>query len=344
MSLLDRIAADVRRPDMLRGVVATVTAVGTTTVDLSVLGGSVEGVPCARAYAVPTVGDVVLVVKVASAWVVLTSLGTYNTAGVPTIVGTAGGIPAGGSGQVLTPDPAAPTGFSWVDRGFRRQFWQLTAAGVQAKTLDYTVLANSEHVYLNGVELFEGSQWSRTDYTLSLLSGADCRVDDWLEIRYASAEPRPLLLNIPFQASGWRASPLGSAGLLTSFVDPGFDDSSWADATCPIGWGPFVDIDGHAVATAMPHINTGQLGHEADFVVRRWIAPGTGILVTTDESTSCGIYANGAFIGGSNTGSAVKASQPMPDQAAPWLLAVAIAVTNGASSGGVDIEVTGTPA
>jgi hypothetical protein len=75
VNLLDRLAADAKSPDLLRGVVATVTAVGSGTVTVSVQGGTVAGVPKARSYTSPAVNDVVLVVKVGSAWLALTALG-----------------------------------------------------------------------------------------------------------------------------------------------------------------------------------------------------------------------------------------------------------------------------
>jgi hypothetical protein len=74
-SLLDVLAAELGRPDTVRAVVGTVTAVGAGDVSVSIAGGTVDGVPCARVYAAPAAGDVVLVLKIGSAWLALTALG-----------------------------------------------------------------------------------------------------------------------------------------------------------------------------------------------------------------------------------------------------------------------------
>lgn len=75
LNLLDHVAADARRQDVVRGVVATVTAVSGRLVTLDITGGAVAGIPAAKAYATPAVGDVVLVLKLGDAWLALTALG-----------------------------------------------------------------------------------------------------------------------------------------------------------------------------------------------------------------------------------------------------------------------------
>lgn len=75
MNLLDLLASDAARPDVVRGVVATVTSVGTGVVSISVNGGTVTNVPIAQSYSSPAVGNVVLVLKLGSAWLALTALG-----------------------------------------------------------------------------------------------------------------------------------------------------------------------------------------------------------------------------------------------------------------------------
>jgi len=75
MNLIDLLAADTRAADTVRAVVGTVTAVAGRRVTVSVGGGAVPGVPVARVYSAPAVGDVVLILKIGSAWLALTPLG-----------------------------------------------------------------------------------------------------------------------------------------------------------------------------------------------------------------------------------------------------------------------------
>ena len=342
-TLLDHLAADARRADQLRSVVATVTAVGTNTVDLSVNGGTVPGVPVADSYAAPTVGDVVLVVKLHSAWLAFTRLGT--NAATPAAVLTAHGpVVLGTDGQTLTAAPSAPAGVSWTDRPrFHEQRWTLTVDGPHARRLDKVVVPESEHVYLNGFLQTEGVDWSRTDTTLSVLAGMDARAGDELSIRYAYTADAPLALNIPFRSDGWLAKTATATANLTDWVAPDYDDSAWTSAACPIGWGDFTDTHGDPVATVMPSGHVPLLGHEFDGVVRRLIAPGTGIVLGISETNYFTAYVDGVEVAAYSTGNPVEVTVPIPDQTEPWLLAVVLTVANGYTAGGVDLEVTGTP-
>lgn len=190
MSLLDRLAADVRRPDALRSVVAVVTAVGDRTVDLSVAGGSVSGIPVATAYAAPVVGDVVLVVKIGSAWLALTGLGDWNPAALPGVVTTTGPLPVGTNGQVLVPDSTAPTGLTWTDLPtWVRNRFSLTSTTPTLALTHHPVEDESMRVELNGIPQDEGADWSRVGTSLSVLAPMGALAGDVLDVHYPQTGP-----------------------------------------------------------------------------------------------------------------------------------------------------------
>jgi hypothetical protein len=74
-NLLDQLAAELGRADNVRAVVGTVASVAGRTVTVTVAGGTVPGVPLARSYLAPQVGDTVLILKIGVAWLVLAALG-----------------------------------------------------------------------------------------------------------------------------------------------------------------------------------------------------------------------------------------------------------------------------
>lgn len=74
-NLLDVLSAELGRGDNVRATVGTVTGVSSRTVTVTIAGGTVAGVPCARVYAAPANGDVVLILKIGAAWLALTALG-----------------------------------------------------------------------------------------------------------------------------------------------------------------------------------------------------------------------------------------------------------------------------
>lgn len=59
------------------------------------------------------------------------------------------------------------------------------AGGAEDLTLTFLPMAESEHVYLNGVFQDEGTVWTRDGVTLSLLSGMGAVAGDLVEVRYA---------------------------------------------------------------------------------------------------------------------------------------------------------------
>lgn len=71
MNLLDALATNT---DTLRAVTAKVTAVSGRKVTLSVQGSTVAGIPVASSYQDPKVNDVVVALKIGSAWVVVSDL------------------------------------------------------------------------------------------------------------------------------------------------------------------------------------------------------------------------------------------------------------------------------
>lgn len=94
MRLLDELAAQATRPDNVRALTATIAVLAQGRADLDIGDGRVPGVPIADCYPDPQVGDVALVVKIGSTWLVLTSLG--KGAGKPNLIRTSPGFEAGG--------------------------------------------------------------------------------------------------------------------------------------------------------------------------------------------------------------------------------------------------------
>lgn len=216
--------------------------------------------------------------------------------------------------------------------------------------------SSSVQVKLNGLGLVEGTDYT-VDYDTGIVTVSDDLVeDDVLTVDYwttgeliAGSLPAEvdIDLNIPFASDGWSYHTVTNYSDIATWVTPAYDDSAWPVGATPIGLTGYTDVDGHAVASVVPPDNTGLLGHVMDLVVRRWIAPGTGITVTLDETNYVqGVYVDGTFItgSGSSTGNPRKYTVAIPDQAADWLLAVPMDVGNGYTAGGIDIEVTGTEA
>lgn len=231
----------------------------------------------------------------------------------------------------------------WVDESFT-----LASDGAQTVDLAFLPVNGSEDIKLNGIGQLRTTDWTRSGQTVSVLAAMDARTDDELTVHYQYLAGVPwaptdaLELNIPLQSDGWKYHSMNSASLLTTYVDPAFDDSAWDEGTCPFGHGAYTDADGHPKATTVPNVNTGDLGHVVDFVVRRHLPAGTGITVTVDESNYCIVYADGVQIGGSSTGNPVKFTTTAITKTAPWVLAIYQFVGNGYTNGGCDISVSGT--
>lgn len=235
----------------------------------------------------------------------------------------------------------------WYDDHFT-----LASAGAQSLALTYLPIVFSEDVKISGLGAERGVHWDRDasgqEQAVRLLTASDARVGELVTVHYQyqigmpSKPADPLLLNIPFQADGWKYHELTSIGLLSTYVDPLYDDTGWAVGTAPLGIGSYTDVDGHPKATTVPAGNTGGLGHVEDFVVRRWLPPGTGIVVTFDETNYMDAYVNGTLLTSRSTGLPEHFTSAVADQTANWLLAVYVTVANGYTAGGVDISVSGT--
>lgn len=263
------------------------------------------------------------------------------------------------SAQPVNKLPGAPDALFGFDGGsggasaaVLSPYWDeftLASNGAQDVTLSFVPVEMSEHVYLRGVEQgVSGTFWTRDSLTLSLTSAADARTGDTLTVKYLMREEQsdPISdeseLNVPFQSGGWSYIGVTSAGQVATYVDPATDASSWAEGTAPLGWSTFVDIDGHAKATSLPNVNTGQLGHVYDAVIRRDMPAGNDIEVTYDVSNYVGVYVDGTVVASSSTGAPAKATVVVGDMPAAWVLALYVTVANGYTDGGIDVQVTGT--
>lgn len=74
---------------------------------------------------------------------------------------------------------------------FQYDTFTLAADGAQTKTLSQTPLDASTHVYLNGIEQLEGTDFTISDTILSILAGMDALTDDVVDVRYAYATDIP---------------------------------------------------------------------------------------------------------------------------------------------------------
>jgi len=99
--------------------------------------------------------------------------------------------------------------------------WTLTASGAQTKTLSNTPVTNSSHVYLNGVEQLEGTDYSRSGTTLSVLAAMGALGGDVLEVRYLYAAGVSTTQN-----AGPFADTFNRTDSLTT-INPASDGNNW---------------------------------------------------------------------------------------------------------------------
>lgn len=115
------------------------------------------------------------------------------------IPGTVGGRVSNASPAPVTSEQLAAdrgtvaTGVAVGGDEFKRDRFPLTVAGVQDVTLTYLPKDASAHVYLNGIEQDEGTDYSLADQVLSILAAMGALADDVLETRYAYEAARPTL-------------------------------------------------------------------------------------------------------------------------------------------------------
>jgi hypothetical protein len=225
----------------------------------------------------------------------------------------------------------------------------LASAGAQDLTLTYVPVPMSWNVEHNTLGLLDTTNYTISSNVLSLISGVDSlEIGDTIQVQYDYLEEQadPIgdesEINIPFQSGGWSYIGSASPAARTTQMTVATDFSSWAVGTAPLGWNTYVDVDGHPKATELPHVNTGELGHEWDAVIRRAMPGGTGIVVTVDETNFCDVYADTTLIAFSSSGGALKLSSSPFDMAGPWDLIIRLTSGAGVTNGGIDIEVTGT--
>lgn len=115
-------------------------------------------------------------------------------------------------------------------------------------TLTAIPTANSLHLYLNGLELDEGTDYTLSGNTVTVLAAAETTAGDVLEARYAydGVVVTTLATLVDFAATGWKYSTAaqlntdyatdGAEGS-TTWAGPTFDDSAWSTGQAPFGWG-----------------------------------------------------------------------------------------------------------
>jgi hypothetical protein len=257
---------------------------------------------------------------------------------------------------------ASEVGF-WND-----DIFTLAAAGAQDLSLTFLPIDGSEHVEISGMKTKKGTHWTRTDQTLHLLTAMGARVGELLTVEYAyltglaATVTHALDLNVPYGSLGWKYLNVSDAGIPSGWETTGYDDSAWpvgqaviAHTTVPGGsyTSPYTDpgtgyvgsvagvnaLAGNPIGTTPP-----PLGHDGNLLIRRWLGPGTGIVVKFDAYPDFeNVYVNGTFATGGSSGIR-RVNQFVPaDQTSNWLLAISIRVGGGATYAGFDASITGTP-
>lgn len=165
---------------------------------------------------------------------------------------------------------------------------EMTAA-VTSVDLLYAPSAHSQHVYLNGLELDQGDDYTLATATVTFPAGV-VGVDDVVEVRYAygsAAAP----LSVPFSDEGWKYLQVARTDA-ADYSATSFDDSAWATGTPPFGsdenGGHDFDLyGGYATAWAL----------DTRLWVRRTLGPGiTAATVRWRVDNSIAIWWNGQVV------------------------------------------------
>lgn len=204
---------------------------------------------------------------------------------------------------------AVGSGVNGSESDFYRDRFVLAADGPQDVTLTYTPVDYSEHVYLNGVELDEGDDWTRDDVTVTLLAAADVLAGDVVDVRYAYLSGAPVTPDepavLPDSTTGDTTGSLGDAtpttfavvlasarnasgspGALTVQVQAA--DGTWRTITQRFGTGtthitsgvhPFAPADGDQQVRI-----SGTVGDTISGALV--LIPGLGATVNADSPTS----------------------------------------------------------
>lgn len=106
------------------------------------------------------------------------------------------------------------------------------AAAATTMTLTASPLTDSLHLYLNGLELDEGTDYTLSGRTVTILSPAGTATGDVLDARYAYGGVIDPL--VPWNATGWRYLTTTRTDS-TSYASPAFDDSAWATGQAAFG-------------------------------------------------------------------------------------------------------------
>jgi hypothetical protein len=144
---------------------------------------------------------------------------------------------------------------STTDRLSNIEVFTLAANGAQTKTLAFLPIDGSENVSLNGLAATKGTDWTRTDMTLSLLSPLDPLTSDVLEIQYDYYSALPSVPAVGYSTPGTfvsGASSYISSGSLTATMPTGIAAGdlliayalSSSALSIPTGWTRFITGSG----------------------------------------------------------------------------------------------------
>ena len=140
--------------------------------------------------------------------------------------------------------------------GFRDRY-VLSSSGAQSTTLTHEPDPYTEHVYLNGLEQDEGTDWTRSATTLSVLSAMGALSSDVLEVRYLYRPGGPAggSILVPWEATGWKYK-LETKPSSADYSAAAYDDSAWSTGQAAFGGASSGSVDSR-IHTSWPTTTSG---------------------------------------------------------------------------------------
>jgi hypothetical protein len=234
-------------------------------------------------------------------------------------------------------------------RGLRFVYdtFTLSGGGPQDLLLSATPRDHSEHVYANGLELHEGTDWSRTGSVISLLAtmSPPPRAGYVIDVRYAklSQASKTAVVLLPFKSTGWSYKIIGRTDA-TDYSAAAFDDSAWTVAAAAFGAGP-TSRQPWPPATAWPV--DGRI-----WLRRHDIPEGSGYTIKGRVEDQVEVWWNGNYVGTFTNGNnypSIEWSLDIPaEYVVDGLQTIAIRATDEAGGDAtdaafIDIQISGIP-
>lgn len=171
----------------------------------------------------------------------------------------------------------------------------VSASARSSDGLSFTPVEDSQHIYLNGLALDEGDDYTLSGSTVTYAAGLVV-AGDVVEARYAVASPDSSVTTtiVAYEATGWRYLQVDPSDTLDP-TGASYDDSAWAEGQAPFSGGGMAS-DGNTSWD----LNTYMW-------IRRTIPAGSNFTVSGFVEEEAEIYWNGTLIynsppnGGSTT-------------------------------------------